>query len=239
MKKKNKYNIVRTSEWIIANSDAASNRKLRFNSLFDRFQDLALQHFKDLEDEIGIEQDKKYAWTISKLYMRIFRLPSINEKTYLDTWIKKKDGAYFYRDFLLFNESKQILVAASSAYSLTDILTGIGFREFSIPEKPGIFEPEKHAVKTKFEKLHSVDSSDSEIMIRAEYSDLDVKGFVSMSKYLEWIMNLFPRNIHESQNIQEIDINIHDRISNEERVNLKMRRESEKPHVIEQTGNAL
>ncbi|MFP4059042.1 MAG: acyl-ACP thioesterase domain-containing protein [Bacteroidales bacterium] len=237
VKKETTYHNIRKENRQIPVSATGSNKKLLMNALCDIFLDAASQHFSEAEIFEVKERGKNYVWTLSKIFTRNFRLPVLKEEISIATWLKKTEKAHVIRDFHLFNESKQVLIGASTAYSLSDTVSGKTMKDAASLVEESMLEPSKHAVRQKFEKLSPVETPDTEIMIRAEYCDLDIHGFVKESKHVEWIMNLFPKKIHESKNIREFHLNIHDRLKIDERMNLKMRRHPDIHDMIEIEGN--
>ncbi|HEX7556950.1 MAG TPA: hypothetical protein VF338_10025, partial [Leptolinea sp.] len=69
----------------------------------------------------------------------------------------------------------------------------------SLPDRIGLDEP--------LEKLDLRQPGEEKIRIKAGYSAVDILGHVNNSRYVEWICDAFPMEMHQQNSLDSLQIN--------------------------------
>ncbi len=187
------------------------NENLKFYSLFQWFTEIAWEHAKKLG--LGFEelQETDKFWILSGINLKIIRLPKWQAKVKLQTWPSGQNKFFFTREFKLFSENDECLIAASSTWIIYDkkeqkpvIPEGYDFAGKSHTEK---------AIDSLFGKLRPRKNLVPEFKETAKHSDIDMHQHVNNAEYIRWIENCIgdiePRRVNtlKIQYLHEVKVN--------------------------------
>ena len=194
----------------VSSYECDQNLNLKTHCLFQWFSEIAWEHAKKLN--FGFEElnSTDYYWVLLGMNVRIEKLPVWQQKIKLQTWPSGIEGLYFSREFMLFDESDNLLVAARSTWLIYN-------RQTNRPIIPTGKEFEyktnnTKAVETNFSKLKAQSNFDKKFNVIANYTDIDLHKHVNNAVYIKWIENImkdiFPNKISEIkiQYIKEVKI---------------------------------
>lgn len=167
--------------------------KLSPGSLFSFFEDIAGRHASVL----GLGRDNLMSggnfWALSRMMVKIERLPDAMEEITLRTWPRGTDYIYALRDFEMYDEQGKILAAATSSWIIVDYSS----RKVQRPDKTlsllNTDFPEKRAVGTNARKISPLPSdcrTVTSMQVRTE--DMDVNMHVNNARYVTWVINSYP-----------------------------------------------
>jgi len=171
-------------------------------------------------------------WVLSRFSVSMNSYPEWRNTIIIQTWPSGLNRLFAMRDFIIFNEKRDVIGTAKSAWLVIDI-------ESRRPVRPQvIFKDDRtifrgQASDKKLEKLPGVkpaeegtDSRDTEAGYRAaeninksypnsdhrqdfsvRYSDLDMNEHVTSRSYIDWVLETVPREIRNSYIIKELEIN--------------------------------
>lgn len=152
-------------------------------------------------------KDNNQFWALSRMKAEIARLPRWTEDFVITTWPSGVDGLFALRDFLIRDMDGEVLLGATSSWLIVDISTRRPQRVDSFRDRMPICESLRavngNAQKIILNNLTQVD----EIQHTAKVSDIDVNGHINNTRYVEWAVNAFPKEIYESQRTQEVEVN--------------------------------
>lgn len=203
-------------EYIVDTGLVDSNKRLRLSNLFLMFQEAAEEH----AEELGIGRDKTTfagrKWVITRYSVKFNRLPSYGEKVTMYTYPGKNNPFFFYRYFYLKDEKGELLVIASSIWTILDAKTNkIVTDPFKkkLPEETTDFElplPDK-INEDAFNKVkdHLI-----------EYSDIDLNGHLNNTKYIELIQNIHDSSFYKDHIFDTLVVNYFSEIKEKEVVSL-------------------
>jgi acyl-ACP thioesterase len=105
---------------LVNSYEADRNENLKFYSLFQWFTEIAWEHAKQLG--LGFEelQETNKFWILSGINLKVIRLPKWQDKVKLQTWPSGQNKFFFTREFKLFSENNEWLIAASSTWIIYD-----------------------------------------------------------------------------------------------------------------------
>ena len=122
------------------------------------------------------------AMLLSRMRLRLSRLPAHKEKVVALTWERGMNGPYFYRDFEIKSEDGALLVSGTSCWFMVDIITREVLRPNALSEGKRQLEDRKSDCPEcdKLKKLENLPLLGSRPVY---YSDLDGNGHVNNAVY--------------------------------------------------------
>lgn len=147
------------------------------------------------------------AWVLSRMTIMMNHRPKTYEVFELATWVINSFRQFSTRNYSLKNASGDFIGYGTSTWAMIDTETrtacniaqfdteGI-FEQGTIPEAVPIAEPERMRIKAT-EPLMSYTTA---------YSDLDINGHVNSIRYLQLLLNLFPKEQYQESDLKRIDL---------------------------------
>ena len=166
--------------------EADHTGSLKLHSLFNELSDVAGNHAAHLG--VGYREllQAGYFWVLSRIKVRIFRMPAMGENVLLETWPKGVERLFALRDFRMTDREGATLVAATSAWLLLDAGRSrphkIEVLPYRIPLREGV-----DAIPGLPEKLTPVEGLELKYERKVMPSDLDVNNHVNNAEYVRWI----------------------------------------------------
>lgn len=180
--------------------------KLRLSSIAMFFQESAWEHAESCG--AGYETLKPYGllWILYGLKIEVNEFPSWNDKLRVDTWGKKYENLFAYRDFEIYSENgTSPIIKATSSWLLVDAET---HRPTRITEELRKIPPnEKDAIKEKPGAVNPGKEFNQPEMIRPiHYSDLDIYNHVNNTRYIQFCIDASPEIQKNADKIRHFDI---------------------------------
>lgn len=228
---------MREEQFSVASFESDFTGRLSIHSLLERFGDIAGHHASHLE--VGFDKLRKsgMAWMLSRIKVKIERLPEWGETVSLRTWPKGIDRLFALRDFRLRDGEARILALATTCWLLVDIEKGKPRRIESLNidlRFPGA----DHAISEIPDKIPS-----PQILLPAYEkhifpSELDVNEHVNNAQYVRWVMDCFDVTRLRSSGIKTIQMNYLDQVLYGDRIALSISADGEIPnaHYVEGTS---
>ena len=157
--------------------------------------------------ELGYEYllEHGQAMLLSRLRLKIERLPVHTEKIVATTWERLVKGPYFYRDYEIKSESGEVLVSGSSQWALVDITSRAVLRPSMLVEGKRLENPRKSACQD-CEKLKKYEGLSPLGSRPVYYTDLDGNGHVNNAVYGKIAVDFLPEEIRQMA-IKDFSIN--------------------------------
>jgi len=168
--------------------------------------DSAWAHVRDSSFSYETLVGQGQFWVLSRLYASLHRTPQWNDEVVIETWGKGTDRLFALRDFEAFSPSGDKLVSASSCWLIVDRKTLRPQRLDRLGERFPI-PAGRQAVSTPLEKIAERPVEGHGIRYSAVFSDIDVNHHVNSSRYVQWIMDSFPREILTGRRMSSFEIN--------------------------------
>jgi medium-chain acyl-[acyl-carrier-protein] hydrolase len=159
---------------------------LGVRSLCDYLQESAGNHARDLGVGVDELQKRGMTWFLSRIRVRIARLPIAGEKLEIRTWHSGFDRLFSLRDFSLVDAKEISIVTAVSAWVMLDLRTHRPMRPatgFTPPDTSGL----QRVFAADLEKLPGCEGVGEPTSISVRWSDLDINQHVNNSRYAEWV----------------------------------------------------
>ncbi|MEG1620545.1 MAG: thioesterase [Oscillospiraceae bacterium] len=190
----------------------------------------------DQLESLGITYDKLYAsgivFVLSKLGLKINRMPKANEKFLLRTTPQKCKGASFLRHTAMFSTAGEQLVECQTSWVIINphdrkILRPAQFK-FSLPcddcEKTGI-----QVLETRIKPSENVEFAGIK---EVKYSDLDVNRHMNNTVYGDVVMDFVPIEVATNKEIDTVFIHYQSEALFGEKIYINTDRLSENSYYV-------
>ena len=178
-----------------------TNRKANLVAICNLLQEVAGEHAQ--LHHLGYEdmQHKGQFWVLNRLRVKVTNYPDWKSTVELRTWVNSMKGPFSYRNFSMYNEQGQVLLAACSLWVLMDAESRRPVRilKYSLP----VLE-NAASLCGQPEKLKPLNDSILIATHKVKPSDLDMVGHVNNVKYLEWMLDALDG---EFDKVKMIDVN--------------------------------
>lgn len=174
-------------------------------AICNHLQDIAWEHAGRLG--FGYEQlaQQNLFWVLSRLKIEIKKYPLWNDKVILKTWPSGSEKLFAYRDYTIEDKNGQLLIAATSAWLILDKVK-------HRPQPSGFLEkvpsfPESKVCENDLKKLPSVENGKKNRFITVLFSHLDMNQHMNYSRYIQWILDSYPHEMHLNNQLRSLEIN--------------------------------
>ncbi|HZW03286.1 MAG TPA: acyl-ACP thioesterase domain-containing protein [Anaerolineaceae bacterium] len=197
------------------------NQELKPYVFFQRLSQAAGAH----ANRLGVGFDAFYAqnlfWVHSRMKIKFFRFPRLNEVITIRTWPKTiQQKLFFIRDFEILDSGGQRVAAATSAWLIINATTrrlvppnSLDLNLPALRDQIGLDEP--------LDRLGLAQDGEERLRVRAAYSAVDALGHVNNSRYVEWICDCFPMDMFSQHKLDWLQINYDHEIRPGEEVSVR------------------
>ncbi|MGB0524255.1 MAG: acyl-[acyl-carrier-protein] thioesterase [Flammeovirgaceae bacterium] len=183
----------------------------------------------------GVEKTRElgFSWIVGRIGLDCRQMLSQISQVHIETWIDRTIGPSTLRKFRIKDDKGNLLATSCFTYAGLNLTTRqpINVSEIIGDEIPdleygkGIRMPAKvRPAKTEMQEHAS---------FQVQYGDLDYNQHATTTKYVQWIMNAFPLELHEGHYVQSLDINFSNELLYGDGVNSLIAQNAEKDYTIE------
>jgi medium-chain acyl-[acyl-carrier-protein] hydrolase len=178
---------------------------LAVGALCDFLQEAAGNHAGALGVSVVRLMEKHLTWILSRLRLRIDRLPSAGERLEVRTWPTGTERLFALRDFEVLDEQGRRIAAAVSAWLVLDTAARRPVRIQSVFDPPGNGETPR-AFDVGIEKLPALEKADRETPVIVRLSDLDRNTHANNARIAEWVVEGVGHDVWQRSLIRGMDI---------------------------------
>lgn len=181
----------------VSSADTDLKSRLRLSCLINYLIQSAIQSADDLGFGFANLSEQKMLWVLSRMNVEIVKPLNWYDTAIVETWPKTVERIFYMRDFIVRNQHNEIVAKATSAWLAIDLNS----------RRPKVLPPEststftllkdKHALKTAPLKLPAI-CGEQKSELLANYSDIDLNGHVTSTRYIDWMMDTFPIDFHQT-----------------------------------------
>jgi len=194
-------------EYAVGLNDVDFRRRLKLSALFNYFQDIANLAAEALGVGMErVEQEFGVAWILTKVRVDLTRQPDWDEVLTIETWPQAPGKIDFERDYLVKDREGQVVAAAVSQWVIMDI----GQRKLRRASHIPLVLPEvrsARAIDGQWGKLQPAGDLEVAYQRVIGYSDIDVNGHLNNCKYIDFIMDCLPMEVHRDHRVTRIEVN--------------------------------
>lgn len=176
------------------------------SALLKVLENAADHHSASVTDESVEGSMHGVAWILAEWRVEIIRTPRYNDIINIETWISDGSAAaHSNREFLLSDEHGGVLVKAAAKLTLFDLKANrIIKTDRAVLER---YQPEGRAVfSEKAHRLLPAESFEHEVQFPLRRSDMDYNGHVHNTAYLDFALDVLPKEAARSAEISGIRI---------------------------------
>lgn len=158
---------------------------------------------------IGALNETQHTWVLSRLCIEMEEMPRQYEHCEVKTWVKSAKRYFTNRNFSIYRSDGTPLGYARSVWAMIDLETRKpcdllslydgDILRYVVPEEEDDCPISGHG-SFRFREPRLVRTIDT------YYSDVDINGHINSIKYIEHILDLFPRERFEQQHIHRFEI---------------------------------
>jgi acyl-ACP thioesterase len=182
--------------------------RLSPGAMFSFFEDLAGRHANELGwGRDNLMNDGTF-WALSRMTVKVERLPLALEELTLRTWPRGTDLIYALRDLEMYDAAGNRLAGASSSWVIVDYHTRKAQRPDRALANLNMLFPEKKAIGTNSRKVPPLPAGDHRVnghMVMLD--DIDVNSHVNNARYVYWAINCYDPDFLETHTPDIIEVN--------------------------------
>jgi acyl-ACP thioesterase len=207
-------------DFTVSSFDVDAKKQASPQSILRYMQEMAVLHAEKLGLGFDDMMKENRAWVLTQLLLHIERYPHFHENITIITWSNGPDGRFALRDFEIYDEKDRRIGAASSTWLVVDI------GEKTICRLDNYFggydyKNITYALDRKPARIKPFDEADKKREVFTRYSDLDMNGHVNNVRYVDHVLDIFPRSFRMEKDIAEIEMNfLKEAREHEELINL-------------------
>jgi medium-chain acyl-[acyl-carrier-protein] hydrolase len=174
-----------------------ANNSASLVALCNFLQVSAFRHAHNLGFDYTRKDGFDRLWVLVRILVHMERYPSWNDEIEVKTWHRGADGLVAMRDFEILDAQGKRLGVVSSHWFLLDPET----RKAVIPEIGPAADSSAWPVAVMDEQPGRILIPGDLPLIRsvtASYTDLDMYLHVNNTRYIDWVLNLFPEDMHKA-----------------------------------------
>ena len=146
------------------------------------------------------------SWILLGWKVKVLKRALYNEVIEVRTWARDSNKVFTYRDYEMYNEKGELLVIATSKWTLINIFEG---KIASLtPELISAYEGEEKSVfeERTIQKLKEPQTQISKIDYKILRSDMDINEHVHNLYYLDFAYEALPLEIYKAEENNNIEI---------------------------------
>lgn len=175
-------------------SEVDQNGVLTTPNLINYFQDCSAFQSEDIGLGFEVLQERHKVWVLNYWQIEVIRYPRFGEKVNVETFATGFKGICAQRNFVLYDQDKQLLARADSVWTFIDLTKGR-------PVKPktediaayGIVPPLE--MEQKGRKIKRAERTQEYPAFAVQPHHLDTNQHVNNGQYIQMVMNLFTEEI--------------------------------------------
>ena len=193
------------SNYKIGLEDIGRNNEATNKSLLKIMQDVSGLHSASVGYGALDIETKKKAWMILDWKMKVLKRPKYNDEVHAQTWSRKAERLYAYRDFKLKDNDGNIVAIGTSRWILVDIDRRRPVRLTSDITDLYESETDKSVFSEEMEDIKSVD-----YLFKKDYSiqrrDIDINEHMHNLNYLDMAYEVLPEDVYKNKVFDNIRI---------------------------------
>jgi medium-chain acyl-[acyl-carrier-protein] hydrolase len=195
-----------TDEYLISSYEVDAKGKAALPTLSKFMQETAYNHANHLEFGYHQLKEKNLFWVLSRLLIKIDKYPQWGDKIQIRTWPSGVERLFAYRDFRILDEQGAAIAAAVTAWLMLDAQKRRPQRSDELKARIKLL-PNERALEERPAKIPGLSNPVEGRFFPVRYSDLDLYNHVNNAKYIEWILDSFPAEMHRGFAVTEFEIN--------------------------------
>ncbi|MEG1410927.1 acyl-[acyl-carrier-protein] thioesterase [Clostridium sp.] len=185
--------------------DMGVNFEATNKALLAIMEDIAVLHSETVGYGVFEVESKNRAWLLLDWKIKVIKRPRYNDKIKAETWSRKIEKLYAYRDFQLKDEEGNVIVIGSSRWILVDTnrrrpvrLTEDITSLYEIEIDKSVFEEEMEDIKCE--------EYDFKESYHVQRRDIDINEHMHNLSYLEMAYEILPAEVYKTKTFDNVRI---------------------------------
>ncbi|NOZ46230.1 MAG: hypothetical protein GXO79_05545 [Chlorobi bacterium] len=196
------HKIWKATEIVRAHQVDLRNR-LKLSSFFNFAQHAASVHADSLGLGYKYLMSKRLFWVLSWIKFEIISYPGMDDKIHIETWPKSKYRLFSLRDFFFYNEEKQVIAKASTAWLMVNAKTKRATDTSEIIDNKK-YNKNKVALNDLPEKIPDLKNAKKVNSFIVQYSDIDILQHMNNARYVDHLLDSYNYDYHKSHRAKSI-----------------------------------
>jgi len=177
-----------TDDYFVYSFHCNPKGKIRISAIAQILQESAWMHAESCGSGYHSLKPEGLIWILSGLKIIVKDAPGWGDSLKLDTWGKKYENLFAYRDFKVYDAgSNELKILASSAWLLVDAESHRPQR--ITPHLQRIPPEEDSAYDAKPGQINIPETFEFSRELIVPYADIDVYNHVNNTKYIQWCID--------------------------------------------------
>lgn len=151
-------------------------------------------------------QRSRHVWVLSRLVVELDGMPRTGDHYTIETWVSKVYRQFTDRFFSVTGDAGRVYGYAYSVWALIDMDSREPADLAALSQGGTLFAVDGRGIPVKGPGRIRVKSDRPVRSLRACYSDLDINGHVNSIRYIEMVLDLFPREYYEQGGVRRIEM---------------------------------
>lgn len=197
-----------TVDGFLTASECNAQKEMPLTMLVQRLIDVATDHANAID--IGYSRLVTFGatWVLSRVTIEIDRMPRVNEKYSLTTWVENVTRLYSERCFSLADGDGNEIARARTMWIAINIATRRPTDLTVVPDITKVINPRDVGVERR-PRLKRVEASGDVDRYRFRTCDIDFNRHVNSTRYVELLLNHWTVDFFDANRITMFDIQYH------------------------------
>ena len=190
--------------------------RIKPTSVLEILQDVAGSHAETFGAGLFDFMKKARMWVVVRNKYVVVKQPERYTTITAETWPLASRGVKFRREFILRNESGEVLIKASSEWAVVSTETRSIILAKDVYPQTEILRVDQ-ALEEKLESINEQEQLEKSCLINPTFSDIDVNGHVNNTKYAQYILDAISP---DEKGIVSFQIDYHKEVLQDEKLTL-------------------
>jgi acyl-ACP thioesterase len=158
---------------------------------------------------MGALNETHHTWVLSRLSIEMTEMPRQYEHVEIRTWVESVMKLFTNRNFSILRSDETVLGYARSVWAMIDMATRKPCDLLSLYDGDilnYVVTPEENVCPIEGHGRFRFRNPELVRIVETYYSDVDINGHINSIKYIEHILDLFPKQRFEQQGIRRFEI---------------------------------
>lgn len=187
--------------------DVCKGEEVSNIAILEYLENIAAYHSDSVGYGVNTTKQTNLNWLLLDWKVKVLKRPQYGQELEINTWSRKIEKFYAYRDFEVYDEQMNLCVIATSKWLLVNSKTGKISRVDSEMTEKYQSESDKSVFKNEeITKINIPESFENKIIYQVQRRDIDVIGHMHNLYYLDIAYEALPKEIYDKRPFDNVRI---------------------------------
>lgn len=151
-------------------------------------------------------QETRHVWVLSRLVVELEEMPRTGDKYTVETWVSAIYRQFTDRLFAITGESGRVFGYGHSVWALIDMDSRQPMELEALPDGGFSSAVTDRKIPIKGPVRIRVKNTIPDCTLTTRYSDLDINRHVNSIRYIEMMLDLFPKSLFDSHRVKRMEV---------------------------------